>query len=127
MLERLAGEMIRRLGAPGISRPRLVLAVCGWGYWVSAFRSGPLARGEDLVQDIVRDGAKAGIAVLISGERELTTSRLFGGIANRIFFPAGSSDEERLAWPRTARSGDTFPAGWLSWVPSSGPLRRWCM
>jgi S-DNA-T family DNA segregation ATPase FtsK/SpoIIIE len=77
-----------------------VLAICGWGYWVSAFRSGPLARGEDLVQDIVRDGAKAGIAVLISGERELTTSRLFGGIANRIFFPAGSSEEERLAWPR---------------------------
>jgi S-DNA-T family DNA segregation ATPase FtsK/SpoIIIE len=100
VLERLAGEMIRRLGAPGIPRPRLVLAVGGWGYWVSAFRSGPLARGEDLLQDIVRDGAKAGIAVLIAGERELTTSRIFGGIANRIFFPAGSSDDERIAWPR---------------------------
>ncbi|MCU1553404.1 MAG: hypothetical protein JWM13_890 [Arthrobacter sp.] len=100
VLERLTGEMIRRLSAPGISRPRVVLVLCGWGTWVSAFRSGPLARGEDLVQDIVRDGARAGIAVLISGERELTTSRFFGGIANRIFFPAGSSDEDRLAWPR---------------------------
>ena len=100
VLERLAGEMIRRLDAPGTPSPPLVLAVCGWGYWVSAFRSGPLARGEDLVQDIVRDGARAGIAVLIAGERELTTSRFFGGIPNRIYFPAGSSDEERIAWPR---------------------------
>lgn len=100
VLERLAAEMTRRLSSPHLPVPRLVLALCGWGSWLSAFRSGPLARGEDLVQDIVRDGSRAGIAVLVSGERELTTSRFFGGIANRIFFPAGCSDEDRIAWPR---------------------------
>ncbi|MDQ0849535.1 S-DNA-T family DNA segregation ATPase FtsK/SpoIIIE [Arthrobacter sp. B3I9] len=100
VLERLAGEMARRLSMPRVPAPRLVLAVCGWGSWVSAFRSGPLIRGEELVHDIVRDGAKAGIAVLISGERELTTSRFYGNIANRLFFPAGSPDDVRLTWPR---------------------------
>ncbi|WP_354184936.1 FtsK/SpoIIIE domain-containing protein [Arthrobacter sp. UYCu712] len=101
LLERLAGEMTRRLSAPAVAgTPGLVLAVCGWGSWVSAFRSGPLARGEDLVHDIVRDGAKAGITVVASGERELATARFFAGIANRIFFPAGSTEEGRLAWPR---------------------------
>ncbi|WP_426979721.1 FtsK/SpoIIIE domain-containing protein [Pseudarthrobacter sp. O4] len=101
VLERLAADMTRRLSAPAVpDPPRLVLALCGWGSWVSAFRSGPLARGEDLVQDIIRDGAKAGITVIVSGERELATARFFGGIANRIFMPAGSTEEGRLAWPR---------------------------
>ncbi|MET3919681.1 FtsK/SpoIIIE domain-containing protein [Arthrobacter sp. UYEF20] len=101
VLERLAEEMTRRLSAPAVpDPPRLVLVLCGWGSWVSVFRSGPLARGEDLVQDIIRDGAKAGITVIVSGERELATARFFAGIANRIFMPAGSTEEGRLAWPR---------------------------
>lgn len=101
ILERLAAEMAARLSTPAAAgTPCLVLAVCGWGSWVSAFRSGPLGRGEDLVQDIVRDGAKAGIAVVVSGDRELASARFFAGIANRIFFPAGSTEESRLGWPR---------------------------
>ncbi|WP_427130201.1 FtsK/SpoIIIE domain-containing protein [Pseudarthrobacter sp. S9] len=101
VLERLAQEVTLRLGAPALhERPRLVLVLSGWGAWVSAFRSGPLAWAEDLVQDIVRDGAKAGITVIVSGERELVTSRFFAAIPNRIFFPAGSTEEGRLAWPR---------------------------
>ncbi len=101
VLERLAGEMTSRLSLPAVAgAPVLVLAVCGWGSWVSVFRSGPLARGEDLVHDLVRDGVKAGITVIVSGERELAAARFFAGIPNRIFFPAGSTEESRLAWPR---------------------------
>jgi S-DNA-T family DNA segregation ATPase FtsK/SpoIIIE len=67
---------------------------------VSALRAGPLAWAEDLVQDIVRDGARAGITVVVAGERELVTSRFFAAVPNRIFLPAGSTEEGRLAWPR---------------------------
>ena len=101
VLERVAEEMTRRLGTAGTAgTPALVLALCGWGSWVSAFQAGPLAWAEDLVQDIVRDGARAGITVVVAGERELVTSRFFAAVPNRIFLPAGSTDEGRLAWPR---------------------------
>ncbi|MCB5292638.1 FtsK/SpoIIIE domain-containing protein [Arthrobacter sp. SO3] len=101
LLERVCEEMTRRLGAARTAdAPALVLALCGWGSWVSAFRAGPLAWAEDLVQDIVRDGARAGVTVLVAGERELVTSRFFAAVPNRIFLPAGSTEEGRLAWPR---------------------------
>lgn len=101
VLELLTGEMTRRLSAlASRGSPRLVLVLCGWGAWVSALRSGPLAWAEDLVLDIVRDGSKAGITVVVSGERELVTSRFFAAVPNRVFFPAGSTEEGRLTWPR---------------------------
>ncbi|SDK77500.1 FtsK/SpoIIIE domain-containing protein [Arthrobacter sp. ok362] len=101
VLRRIAQETTSRLsGHTAGPRPRLVLVLSGWGAWVSAFRSGPLAWAEDLVHDIVRDGSRAGITVIVSGERELVTARFFAGLPNRIFFPAGSTDEGRLAWPR---------------------------
>ncbi|MCB5273847.1 ESX-1 secretion system protein EccCa1 [Arthrobacter sp. SO5] len=101
VLERLAEEMTLRLSAGDAGdSPNLVLILNGWGSWASAFRAGPLAGAEDLVHDLVCDGAKAGITVLATGQRELVTARFFAAIPNRAFFPAGSTEEGRLAWPR---------------------------
>jgi S-DNA-T family DNA segregation ATPase FtsK/SpoIIIE len=101
VLQRVAEEATARLGVPASTpRPPLVLVLSGWGAWVSGFRSGPFAWAEDLVHDIVRDGSRAGITVLVSGERELVTARFFAALPNRIYFPAGSTEEARLAWPR---------------------------
>jgi len=101
ILERLVEELARRLaGVPSERRMPLVLAIAGWDSWASSFRSGPWAWAEELVHDLVRDGGRAGIVVLIAGQRELVTSRLFAALPNRFFFPAGSSEESRLAWPR---------------------------
>ena len=71
-----------------------------WGSWVSAFRSGPLAWAEDLVNDIIRDGPGAGVTAIVSGGRELVAARFFAALPNRIFFPAGSTEESRHGWPR---------------------------
>jgi len=100
ILERLVRELGERLGNPASMHVPLVLVICGWGSWVSAFRSGPLAWAEDLVQDLVRDGARAGITLLLSGERELVTARFFGALPNRFYFPAQSTEESRAIWPR---------------------------
>jgi S-DNA-T family DNA segregation ATPase FtsK/SpoIIIE len=101
ILERVALELSVRLSGPTESLPPpIVLVLSGWGSWVSSLRAGPLAWAEDLVQDIVRDGAKAGVTVLIAGDREVVTARYFASIPNRAYFPAGSTDEGRLAWPR---------------------------
>ena len=101
VLERLKLEMARRLsnGGPNSKVP-LVLAVSGWGTWISALRAGPLAWAEDLVQDLVRDGSRAGIVVIIEGDRELVSSRTFAALPNRLYFPAGSNPDSRIAWPR---------------------------
>jgi len=100
ILERIAQELRKRLSSPAGSPVPLVLVISGWGSWVSAFRSGPLAWAEDLVHDLVRDGARAGITLLLSGERELVTARFFGALPNRFYFPAGSTEESRAMWPR---------------------------
>lgn len=101
VLERLATEMSRRLSRlPVISDPPLVMAISGWGSWLSALRSGLLTRAEDHIQDIIRDGCPAGITVVISGDCELVTSRFFPAIPNRVYCPRGASAESRLAWPK---------------------------
>lgn len=100
VLERLGREMACRLSRNDHGGVPLLLAISGWGSWVSAFRAGPLAWAEELVQDLVRDGARAGITVIISGERELVTARFCGFLPNRIYFPSGSNEDSRIAWPR---------------------------
>lgn len=100
ILERLVRELGQRLSQPASNPVPLVLVIIGWGSWVSAFRSGPLAWAEDLVLDLVRDGARAGITLLVHGERELVTARFFGALPNRFFFPACSTEENRALWPR---------------------------
>ncbi|MDV2977353.1 UNVERIFIED_CONTAM: DUF853 family protein [Actinomycetes bacterium ARC8] len=100
VLERLGREMAARLGRNDHGGVPLLLAISGWGSWVSAFRAGPLAWAEELVQDLVRDGPRAGITVIISGERELVTARFCGSLPNRIYFPSGSHEDSRTAWPR---------------------------
>ncbi|GAB2726987.1 FtsK/SpoIIIE domain-containing protein [Arthrobacter bambusae] len=103
ILERLAAEMSARqsLGTV-VGQVPLFLVISSWGSWVSELRAGPLAWAEDLVHAIVRDGPKSGLAVLVTGDRELTASRMFGSIPNRAYFPAGTTEEGRLAWPRFA-------------------------
>ena len=101
IVERIALEMSLRLSRRAEEQATpLVLVLTGWGSWVSAFRAGPLAWAEDLVQDIVRDGTRAGVTVLISGDRDVVTARYFAAVPNRVFFPNGSTEESRLAWPR---------------------------
>ncbi|QDY91796.1 FHA domain-containing protein [Arthrobacter sp. UKPF54-2] len=103
VLSRVAQDMTARLTARDRKSPPLVLVLHNWGSWVSTFRSGPLAWAEDVAADLVRDGPKADITVILSGERELVTARFFAAIPNRIYFPSGSTEEGRLAWPRLPR------------------------
>jgi S-DNA-T family DNA segregation ATPase FtsK/SpoIIIE len=102
VLERLKRELTQRLGKGGKQHDDalLVLVISGWGSWISAFRAGPLAWAEDLVQDLARDGGRAGIIVLIAGDRELVSSRAFSSLPNRLYFPTGSNTDSRIAWPR---------------------------
>lgn len=98
--ERIAAEIATRQSNGGEGHIPLLLVVTGWGSWLALFRAGPLAWAEDLLHGISRDGAKAGVHLLVTGDRELTTSRLYGSLPNRAYFPRGSTEESRVAWPR---------------------------
>ncbi|MFJ6155523.1 FtsK/SpoIIIE domain-containing protein [Pseudarthrobacter sp. NPDC092184] len=100
VLERLGQELATRLSRADHGGIPLVLAISGWGSWVSAFRAGPFAWAEDVMLDLVRDGMRTGITVIISGERELVTARFCGSLPSRIYFPTGSNEDSRIAWPK---------------------------
>ncbi|HYH77648.1 MAG TPA: FtsK/SpoIIIE domain-containing protein [Arthrobacter sp.] len=101
ILERLKQELSQRLSrAPETHRTPLLLVIAGWGTWASSFRSGIYAYAEDLLHDLLRDGVSAGIIVAISGQRELVTARFYASVPNRLYFPRGSNDDSRVAWPK---------------------------
>ncbi|MGF6833857.1 S-DNA-T family DNA segregation ATPase FtsK/SpoIIIE [Paenarthrobacter sp. TE4293] len=117
VLRRMAEEMDRRRIVSEVERTRMPLAliVTGWCSWATAFRNGPMAWAEAIMQDIARDGRSLGITVLICGERELVSSRFFAAIQNRAYFPHGSTEESRFHWPRLPEvegiSGRAFATG----------------
>lgn len=100
VLERLAEELTVRLSRSDTARTPILVVIAGWGSWASAFRAGPYSWAEDLVHDLARDGHAAGIFLLLAGDRELVTARFTAAVPNRMYFPAGSTEESRLAWPR---------------------------
>lgn len=145
VIQRLAREVTERISRPSVfptgapplagePRPQIMVIVTGWERWVSVLRSGRWARAEDAFQEIIRDGEKAGVVVLITGNRDLLTSRFYALIPNRILLPAGSTTESLLSWPRLppmeripgrafvhGRIGDD-PGGVGQLVQASSPL-----
>ncbi len=100
VLERVASSVVERLaGAPAEPAPALVV-ISGWGRWAGAFRTRRFSTGEDALQDIARDGHAAGVHLVLTGERELTGSRFFPHLPNRVFLPLGASPETIPFWPR---------------------------
>ncbi|WP_434993705.1 FtsK/SpoIIIE domain-containing protein [Arthrobacter sp. Ld5] len=95
VLERLAG-----LAGPPGEGPGIVLVVTGWGRWSSQFRQGRLARAEEDLHTLVRDGAFRGVTVCIGGDRELTAARFFALLPNRVYLPLGTQQETTLTWPK---------------------------
>ena len=119
ILERLKQELSQRLSRPrDTHRTPLLLVVANWGTWASSFRSGPHAYAEDLLHDLLRDGGRAGITVAISGQRELVTARFYASVPNRLYFPRGSNDDSRLAWPKIPTT-DPIPGRAVAFGPVS--------
>ncbi|TKV29700.1 FHA domain-containing protein [Arthrobacter sp. NamB2] len=99
-----AGRVLERLTAlPSVSTrdaPQIVLAISGWGRWVSQFRNLRSSRAEEDLYSLVRDGARRGVSVVITGDRELTTARFFPLMPNRIYLPLGAHQETIMTWPK---------------------------
>ncbi|MCA4132267.1 FtsK/SpoIIIE domain-containing protein [Arthrobacter sp. M4] len=92
-------SMVQGIDPVSPDRTPLILVIHGWGTWLSCFRSGPLNWAEELAYDLARDGSAAGITIITTGDRELSTSRLGPLLPSRAYFPEGSSEESKMAWP----------------------------
>lgn len=99
VLSLLADTLLERVAASR-NGTGITLLVSGWGRWQESFRSVRASTGEDALLSLARDGAAAGICLLVSGNRELSTARFFQLLPNRLWFPAGLSEDALLAWPR---------------------------
>lgn len=125
---RRAGRVLERLAnlpsAIEGESPRIVLGITGWGRWTAQFRGGRFARAEEDLLAIARDGAQSGVAVLLAGDRELTASRAFALLPNRIYLPLGAHQETTISWPRmpslTAVSGRGFGQGRMTGACGDG-------
>ena len=95
VLERLAG-----LPPADDDGHRTVLVITGWSRWVTQFREVRGGRAEEDLQAIIRDGVLARVTVLITGDRDLTASRFFSLIPNRVYLPFGAHQEITLTWPK---------------------------
>ncbi|WP_140995573.1 FtsK/SpoIIIE domain-containing protein [Arthrobacter agilis] len=115
---RRAARVLERLSALPVGSATghsIVLAVTGWGRWAGSFRQGRLARAEEDLHTLLRDGSRCGVTVLLSGEREITASRFFSLLPNRIYLPLGAHQETTLTWPKmppvAASAGRGFAQG----------------
>ena len=57
---------------------------------------------------------------MISGDRELVSSRVFSAVPNRLYFPAGSNVDSRIAWPRMPATAELKGRA-VAIGPLSGP------
>lgn len=76
------------------------LVIAGWERWMAVLRQSPWAFGEEILTDLLRDGGRAGITVLLSGNKDLASSRCMSLIPARIFLPLGASPETLMTWPK---------------------------
>jgi S-DNA-T family DNA segregation ATPase FtsK/SpoIIIE len=97
-----AGRVLERLAGlpPADDERHVVLAITGWGRWITQFREIRGGHAEEDLQAIIRDGVLSGVTVLILGDRDLTASRFFSLIPNRMYLPFGAHQEITLTWPK---------------------------
>ncbi|MHA7278909.1 FtsK/SpoIIIE domain-containing protein [Arthrobacter sp. MDT2-2] len=99
-----AARVLERLSALPVGRQDdksfIVLVITGWGRWSSQFRTGRAAHAEDDLHAVVRDGARSGVTVLVDGDRDLTSSRFFALLPNRVYLPLGAHAEMTMTWPK---------------------------
>lgn len=107
-------------------QPTRVLIISGWGRWLSAFRQAQCGT-EGQLHDLVRAGSSTGLVVLVTGEGDLVSSRVFAEFGCRIFLPHGVPEDARLGWPRLpAAPTQRFRALATGFVGGGGPVVVQC-
>lgn len=92
LLERPVGEASDRL-----------LVVTGLAVWQSSMGGAAFAQFDDRLAALARDAARRGVAIVVVGDRDLTSSRFFSLAEHRLYCPFGLGPETVLGWPKLRR------------------------
>ncbi|GAA3692185.1 hypothetical protein GCM10022377_00630 [Zhihengliuella alba] len=97
--QRLA-EVLDVLDEARFAAPTLivVLSLAGWS---SALAAQDFARLEETLARLARSAETRNISVIVSGDRDLTSSRFFALAEHRLLCPTGLGRETTMMWPRT--------------------------
>ena len=123
LLGRLSAELDRRRQRsrrdrlePEPSEPALLLLLDGWEGFLAAVEDLDAGRGVDTLLRLLRDGAAAGLSVLITGDRSTLAARLSSAVQRRLvlrmsdpadYAVAGLSRQEIPAVMPPGRAVDT--------------------
>lgn len=66
----------RELGDPGTRLPRMLVLIDRWESFMSTYGEVDSGKLVEIVQELLRDGASAGIHLVLSGDRSLLSSRM---------------------------------------------------
>ncbi|WP_022872372.1 FtsK/SpoIIIE domain-containing protein [Nesterenkonia alba] len=106
---RLTARRTRRSGQQAaVAATPMVLLVTAYGQWHVAGQSGPGSGMEHQLGTLIAEGPEAGLSVIVSGGRELSTGKLGGRIPTKVFLPLGVSEEVKYLWPKL-RPTDPLP------------------
>ncbi len=94
LLSRLSSELDRRRqlfgrpdgSEPASAEPALLLLLDGWEGFLAAVEDIHAGRGVDTFLRLLRDGAAAGLSVLITGDRSTLAARLSSAVQRRLVF-----------------------------------------
>ena len=107
LLERL----VRAAGQPGIERRRSLLLVDRWDLVLSGRDDAAAARLSDLMARLLQLGRRAGMAVLVTGDRSLLLPRFAISFGERFLLGLGDAADHALAGLPAAVAAGRRPPG----------------
>lgn len=113
-------ELMLQLGDPGCVQP-LLLVVCGLGGWAQALDGNAFLGLEALLAGFARTAPGLGRALVVCGDRDLTSSRAASLCETRWFFPRGAGPEVLMGWPQLRKVSSHVGRGVL--LAPDGPSR----
>ena len=113
-------ELLLQLGDPGCGQP-LLLVVCGLGGWAQALEGSTFLTLEAMLAGFARTAPELGRALVVCGDRDLTSSRAASLCESRWYLPRGAGPEVLMGWPQLRKVASHVGRGVL--LDPEGPPR----
>lgn len=113
-------ELLLQLGDPGCGQA-LLMVVCGLGGWAQALEGNMFLALEAMLAGFARTAPELGRALVVCGDRDLTSSRAASLCETRWYFPRGAGPEVLMGWPQLRKVASHVGRGVL--LDPEGPSR----
>ncbi len=113
-LHEIAMQAARDTGtAADTAGPHMCLVITGWGAWSALFRQGRYTWIEDKLIELARPAYRRHITIVVTGERELLTSKLSAEASNRVTLSYERAEDMTMLLPKMPHSTPIPGRGFL--------------